>query len=140
MSIKRQFVLLDIYISTFTYRMSAGTGDKAGRFQELLTYLRPNWMGEVSTFSEFLEIGYTWDIRVGPWSVKMFRLGRPDVLPQTDLGIRKGVMRTYRHKEMPPPEEVIRIAEPWRPYLTPASSYLWRSLELGDDALILQGG
>lgn len=79
---------------------------------------------------------------VGPWSVKMylmFRLGRPDVLPQTDLGIRKGIMRTYGLKEMPPPKEVIQIAEPWRPYRTLASWYLWRSLELGDDALILPG-
>ena len=79
---------------------------------------------------------------VGPWSVKMylmFRLGRPDVLPQTDLGIRKGIMRTYGLKEMPPPKEVIQIAEPWRPYRTLACWFLWRSLELGDDALILPG-
>ncbi len=76
---------------------------------------------------------------VGPWSVKMylmFRLGRPDVLPQTDLGIRKGVMKTYGHHELPPPKEVIKIAEPWRPFRTLASWYLWRSLELGDDVLI----
>jgi len=76
---------------------------------------------------------------VGPWSVKMylmFRLGRPDVLPQTDLGIRKGVKRTYGHAELPTPKQVIQLAEPWKPYRTLASWYLWRSLELGDEVLI----
>jgi DNA-3-methyladenine glycosylase II len=70
---------------------------------------------------------------VGPWSVKMylmFRLGRPDVLPQTDLGIRKGIMRTYGLKTLPTPKEVITIAESWRPYRTLASWYIWRSLEI----------
>mgnify|MGYP000894953473 FL=1 len=70
---------------------------------------------------------------IGPWSVKMylmFRLGRPDVLPQTDLGIRKGVMRTYGLPKMPTPKQVIVLAEDWRPFRTLASWYLWRSLEL----------
>ncbi len=70
---------------------------------------------------------------VGPWSVKMylmFRLGRPDVLPHTDLGIRKGIMQTYGLHEMPSPKMVIEIAEPWRPFRTLASWYLWRSLEI----------
>lgn len=70
---------------------------------------------------------------VGPWSVKMylmFRLGRPDVLPHTDLGIRKGIMQTYQLAEMPSPKQVIEIAEPWSPYRTLASWYLWRSLEI----------
>ncbi|MDA0685132.1 MAG: DNA-3-methyladenine glycosylase [Bacteroidetes bacterium] len=70
---------------------------------------------------------------VGPWSVKMylmFRLGRPDVLPQTDLGIRKGVQRSYGLSVLPAPKEVITRAEPWRPFRTLASWYLWRSLEM----------
>ena len=76
---------------------------------------------------------------IGPWSVKMylmFRLGRPDVLPQTDLGIRKGVMRSYSLKEMPKPRQVIELAEPWKPYRTLASWYLWRSLEVDQDVLL----
>ena len=70
---------------------------------------------------------------VGPWSVKMylmFRLGRPDVLPQTDLGIRKGVQRSFGLPDLPSPKEVISVAEPWRPFRTLASWYLWRSLEM----------
>jgi len=72
---------------------------------------------------------------VGPWSVKMylmFRLGRPDVLPQTDLGIRKGVQRSFGLPDLPSPKEVISFAEPWRPFRTLASWYLWRSLEMED--------
>lgn len=73
---------------------------------------------------------------IGPWSVKMylmFRMGRPDVLPHTDLGIRKGVQRLDRRNELPAPRQVVERAIPWRPYRTLASWYLWRSLELDDD-------
>lgn len=73
---------------------------------------------------------------IGPWSVKMylmFRMGRPDVLPHTDLGIRKGVQRLDGLAELPAPGKVIERSEPWRPYRTLASWYLWRCLELEDD-------
>jgi len=73
---------------------------------------------------------------IGPWSVKMylmFRMGRPDVLPHTDLGIRKGLQRLDGLKELPAPKGVIERAEPWRPWRTLASWYLWRCLELEDD-------
>lgn len=73
---------------------------------------------------------------IGPWSVKMFlmfRLGRPDVLPHTDLGIRKGVQRLDGLNDLPAPKAVIERAEPWAPYRTLASWYLWRCLELDDD-------
>lgn len=73
---------------------------------------------------------------IGPWSVKMylmFRLGRPDVLPHTDLGIRKGVQRLDALGALPAPKAVIERAEVWAPYRTLASWYLWRCLELEDD-------
>ncbi len=73
---------------------------------------------------------------IGPWSVKMylmFRMGRPDVLPHTDLGIRKGLQRLDGMKDMPAPKAVIERAIPWQPYRTMASWYLWRCLELEDD-------
>ncbi len=69
---------------------------------------------------------------IGPWTVQMlmmFRLGRPDVLPVTDLGVRKGFAITYRKKELPTPEELTRHAERWRPYRSLASWYMWRALE-----------
>jgi DNA-3-methyladenine glycosylase II len=68
---------------------------------------------------------------LGPWSAHMFlmfQLQRPDVLPVGDLGIRRAMMLRYRLEELPAPEEMERIAEPWRPYRTLACLYLWRSL------------
>jgi DNA-3-methyladenine glycosylase II len=68
---------------------------------------------------------------LGPWSADlflMFQLQRPDILPVGDLGIRRAVMVRYGLAAMPTPAEVERIAEPWRPYRTLASLFLWRSL------------
>ncbi|MGZ4321315.1 MAG: DNA-3-methyladenine glycosylase family protein [Solirubrobacteraceae bacterium] len=69
---------------------------------------------------------------IGPWSADMFlifRLGRPDVLPVGDLGIRRAFMLHYGLPELPSAAEMERLAEPWRPYRTLASLYLWRSLQ-----------
>jgi DNA-3-methyladenine glycosylase II len=60
----------------------------------------------------------------------IFRLGRPDVLPVTDLGIRKGFQLTFRTRKLPEPLAITRRAEPWRPYRSVASWYLYRALEL----------
>jgi DNA-3-methyladenine glycosylase II len=68
---------------------------------------------------------------VGTWTAEMFlifHLGRPDVMATGDLGIRRAVQTAYELKELPPPAELERIAEPWRPYRTLACLYLWRSL------------
>ena len=70
---------------------------------------------------------------VGPWTVEMllmFRLGRPDVLPITDYGVRKGFARTYKLDELPTPKELLAHGEKWRPYRTTAAWYMWRALEL----------
>jgi DNA-3-methyladenine glycosylase II len=70
---------------------------------------------------------------IGRWTVEMlliFRLGRPDVLPLTDLGVRKGFGRTFRRGQLPDPTVMLRRAERWRPYRSVASWYLWRALEL----------
>lgn len=70
---------------------------------------------------------------IGRWTAHMFlmfRLGRPDVLPELDLGVRKAMLRVYRLRKLPPPDRVHRIGAPWAPYRTIASWYLWRSLEL----------
>ncbi|MBV8432581.1 MAG: DNA-3-methyladenine glycosylase 2 family protein [Solirubrobacterales bacterium] len=68
---------------------------------------------------------------LGPWSADlflMFQLQRPDVLPVGDLGIRRAIMVRYGLEAMPTPAEAERIGEPWRPYRTLASLFLWRSL------------
>ena len=69
---------------------------------------------------------------VGVWTAHMFlifALRRPDVLPVGDLGVRTAIQRAYELPELPKPPEIIQIAEPWRPYCSVASWYLWRSLE-----------
>jgi len=69
---------------------------------------------------------------VGPWTVEMlliFMLGRPDVLPATDFGVRKGFALTYRRKTLPKPAELLEHGQRWRPYRSAASWYLWRSLD-----------
>ncbi|HET9013575.1 MAG TPA: DNA-3-methyladenine glycosylase [Gemmatimonadaceae bacterium] len=72
---------------------------------------------------------------IGRWTVQMFlmfRLGRPDVLPELDLGIQNAVQRAYGLARRPSPKEVLRLGEKWRPHATTACWYLWRSLENGD--------
>ena len=69
---------------------------------------------------------------IGAWTVEMFlifRLGRPDVLPIHDLGVKKGWSVAYGKKHMPAPKELLQFGERWRPYRTVASWYMWRAFE-----------
>jgi 3-methyladenine DNA glycosylase/8-oxoguanine DNA glycosylase len=69
---------------------------------------------------------------IGAWTVEMFlifRLGRPDVLPIHDLGVKKGWSVAYAKKHMPTPKELLQFGERWRPYRTVASWYMWRAFE-----------
>ncbi len=69
---------------------------------------------------------------LGPWTAHMFlifHLSRPDVLPVGDLGVRRAVELAYNLEGLPSVAELERIAEPWRPYRSLASLYLWRSLD-----------
>jgi 3-methyladenine DNA glycosylase/8-oxoguanine DNA glycosylase len=69
---------------------------------------------------------------IGRWTAEMlllFRLGRPDVLPVDDLGVRKGFARTFRSRELPEAATIVRRAERWRPYRSVATWYLWRALD-----------
>jgi len=70
---------------------------------------------------------------VGVWTAQMFlmfRLGRPDVLPILDFGIRSAMRKAYGLRGMPTPKQMEQIAAPWRPYRTVACWYLWRSLDV----------
>ena len=69
---------------------------------------------------------------LGQWTADMFllfHLVRPDVLPVGDLGIRRAIQVHYGLDELPAPEEMERIAAPWRPHRSTAARYLWRSLD-----------
>ncbi len=79
---------------------------------------------------------------IGPWTVEMlliFRLGRPDVLPVTDYGVRKGFALTFLRlpktraveaADLPKPEVMLKRGARWAPYRSVASWYLWRACDL----------
>jgi DNA-3-methyladenine glycosylase II len=72
---------------------------------------------------------------IGRWTAEMFlifSLGRPDVLPVGDLGLRKGMRHLYSMPELPEKDEMEQIAEKWRPYRTVATWYIWKSLNQFD--------
>ncbi len=69
---------------------------------------------------------------IGRWTAEMFLifcLGRPDILPVQDLGLRKAMQKTYSLHELPSPDAMNKIADRWRPYRSIATWYLWKSLE-----------
>lgn len=69
---------------------------------------------------------------IGEWSVHMFLifgLTRPDVLPVGDLGVRKGVQLYFGLDELPAPKTMVSLSQPWQPYRSVASWYMWRLLE-----------
>ncbi len=68
---------------------------------------------------------------VGRWTAEMvliFTLGRPDVLPVDDYGFRRAVQISYRMRQLPKPDRLRRIAEPWRPHRSVGTWYMWASL------------
>jgi 3-methyladenine DNA glycosylase/8-oxoguanine DNA glycosylase len=70
---------------------------------------------------------------IGRWTVQMlliFRLGRPDVLPIDDYGVRAGFQKAYGKRKMPTPRELARHGERWKPFRTLGAWYMWRALEL----------
>jgi len=70
---------------------------------------------------------------IGPWTVEMllmFNLGRPDVLPVTDLGIQKGYQLVYGTEALPTPKELGTFGERWRPWRTVASWYMWEAVHI----------
>jgi DNA-3-methyladenine glycosylase II len=68
---------------------------------------------------------------IGRWTAEMFLifcLGRLDVLPVSDLGVRKAIMNIYSLAELPKPSEMLAISQPWKPYRSIATWYLWKSV------------
>jgi 3-methyladenine DNA glycosylase/8-oxoguanine DNA glycosylase len=69
---------------------------------------------------------------VGAWTVDMlmmFTLCRPDVMPVTDYGVRKGFQMLYRKRALPTPQQLLKLTEKWRPHRSVAALYLWRIAE-----------
>jgi len=69
---------------------------------------------------------------VGRWTVEMlliFQLGRPDVLPADDFGVRNGFRLAYQKRAMPKPKALLAHGQRWRPHATTAAWYLWRAAD-----------
>lgn len=100
--------------------------------------------GEVPTARELLRLHEDEIIErltavrgIGRWTVEMmlmFRLGRPDILPVDDLGVRKGAQRLDKLDDMPKPKELAERGEKWGPYRTLAGLYLWRIADFEAEA------
>jgi len=69
---------------------------------------------------------------IGRWTVEMlllFDLGRPDVWPVDDYGVRKGFARIFGRRKLPTPKQLMKFGEKWRPYRSVAAWYFWRALD-----------
>ena len=76
---------------------------------------------------------------VGQWTVEMlllFTLGRPDVLPVDDFGVREGFKVAYGRRKQPTPKQLRRYGERWRPYRSVAAWYLWRAVERAQERAV----
>ena len=69
---------------------------------------------------------------IGRWTVEMlllFDLGRPDVWPVDDYGVRKGFAKTFGKRKLPTPKQLMKLGDKWRPYRSIAAWYFWRALD-----------
>lgn len=130
--------LLDTDASTL--RTAGLSGAKSASVHDLARHARDGELpaaGELPTLPDLEIVRRMAVVRgIGPWTVHMlllFRLGRPDVLPTGDFGVREGWRMLYGHERQPTPTEFRAAAEPWRPYRSVASWYMWRAVDLQRD-------
>jgi DNA-3-methyladenine glycosylase II len=118
------------------YRLAGVSKQKAGYLQSLaeLSLSGDLALQRIGRLSDEKIIAQLTQVKgIGVWTAQMFlmfSLGRPDVLPWDDLGVRQAIRKLYGLSEMPTRGESERIAAPWRPYASVASWYCWRSLEI----------
>lgn len=99
---------------------------------EIPTLRRMSFMDQDDIISALVQVR-----GIGRWTVQMmlmFRLGRPDVLPADDLGIRKGVQVVDGLEALPTPKQLLERGQHWAPWRTAAGLYLWRIADLSSAA------
>ncbi|MCB0879110.1 MAG: DNA-3-methyladenine glycosylase 2 family protein [Thermoleophilia bacterium] len=113
------------------------SGSKAASVQDLARHAAAGELptsDEVGTLSDLELVDRLTAVRgIGPWTVHMllmFRLGRPDVLPTGDFGVREGWRMLHGREAQPTPAQFRDAAEHWRPYRSVASWYMWRCVDL----------
>ena len=122
-------------LSDQSYRAAGVSGQKAKYLQSLATLtldgtVRLTRLGRMS--DEDIIADLTRIKGIGVWTVQMFlmsSLGRPDVLPYDDLGVKQAIRNLHGLEQLPGKIECLELAKPWSPYATIASWYCWRSLE-----------
>ena len=123
-------------LSPEEYRLAGVSKQKAGYLHRLaeLSLTGDLRLARIGRYADQDIIAQLTQVKgVGVWTAQMFlmfSLGRPDVLPWDDLGVRQAIRKLYGLSQMPTRAESERIAEPWRPYASVASWYCWRSLEI----------
>jgi len=116
-----------------------GAGLSGSKLLSLRDLARKAESGEIPTLAEVQRLDDETVIErltavrgIGRWTAEMlliFRLGRPDVLPLDDYGIRKGFAIVFKKRALPAPKDLAKRGERWKPYRTVASWYLWRAVE-----------
>jgi DNA-3-methyladenine glycosylase II len=131
--------------------LSVGQMRRAGLSRQKLGYIRDLAEHAISGKVDFTRlpamsdeevIEALTDIKgVGIWTAHMFlmfSLRRPNVLPVGDLGVRMAIQRFYCKRKLPTPKQIEQIARSWHPYCSFAAWYLWRSLELPKEKLVVE--
>jgi 3-methyladenine DNA glycosylase/8-oxoguanine DNA glycosylase len=135
---KNRLDLEDILLSPEETLRSAGCSrNKAAALKDLALKTKEGvvpTLAEMDTMSDEELIERLSSVRgIGPWTVEMlliFRLGRLDVLPATDYGVRKGFAITFKLEELPTPGHVLDHGKRWKPFRSVAAWYLWRATNL----------
>lgn len=84
-------------------------------------------MSDEKVYAELIKIR-----GIGPWTIEnflMFALGRPNLFPKRDIGLQNAIKKLYKLDRKPTIKEMERYSRAWKPYLSYASLYLWRSIE-----------
>jgi len=123
--------------SAETLRTAGVSGNKAMAMHDLARHALEGTLpvhDELADLSDLEIVERLTAVRgIGPWTVHMlllFRLGRPDVLPTGDFGVREGYRLLHGLERQPTPTQLRAAAAPWRPYRSVASWYLYRAVDL----------
>ncbi len=120
-----------------TFRSVGLSGAKTAAIKDLADKTKKGLLPDLDALAEMNDAEIVEKLTavrgIGEWTVHMlliFKLGRPDVMPNNDYGVRKGFARAYELDELPSPRFLLEHSEIWRPYRSVASWYLWRVLDL----------
>ncbi len=135
---RRKFFSAELVIATpdETFRAAGLSGNKTAALKDLAAKTLDGTVptrAAIERMSDEEIITRLTAVRgIGRWTVEMlllFDLGRPDVWPVDDYGVRKGYAKTFGKKDLPKPKELLAIGEQWRPYRSVAAWYFWRALD-----------